>query len=369
MRNGPRPLSAHIGIASSAQIAGEAVYGVPADQRRRQLEKMLLGIQKYQQYSDEIKAPQTYEIWRAGEVSIHAMEGCEHQEQRPSVLLVPSLVNKSCILNLIEGYSFACFLLQNNINVYILDWGSPVDDEGQKHISSLVHDRMLPAVSFLHKITGANLHLFGYCMGGTLLIPSAILSDLSLRSIILLAAPWDFHAGTQKLLSHVRFWAPSALPAMLEKGRLSMDWLQILFASLDPEMTMKKFSKFYEHSGSAEERALFVAVEDWLSSGVDLPSNLGMHFIREWFLENVPARGRWCIGKDRIDPCLINVPVFIVASRNDKLVEYEMAVALANEIRNIKIHDPQCGHISMMAGRSCVQRVWRPVCEWIHKQT
>jgi polyhydroxyalkanoate synthase len=327
-----------------------------------ELSKMLLGIQLYQNHAFVPPVLPLEEIWRAGMVTLNAAQGYIYKEGAPAMVLVPSLINKAHILDLMEGRSLLRFLAGQGINAYLLDWGQSTADDAQKTVDDLVTQRLVPALKFLRSRAGGPVHALGYCMGGTLLTAAAVHETPA--SLVMLAAPWDFHAGSQALLNRVKFWAPSAAPQIAEKGFLPMDWAQVVFASLDPFMAARKFSKFSEMDQESEEARLFVAVEDWLNDGVDLPSAMAQHCIQSWFMENAPGRRGWQVGGKNITPGAIQCSALIVASSQDRLVEYETAAALGS-IKDAVILDPACGHIGMIAGREAQQKVWAPIVGFI----
>jgi polyhydroxyalkanoate synthase len=57
----------------------------------------------------------------------------------------------------------------------------------------------------------------------------------------------------------------------------------------------------------------------------------------------------------------------MIASRKDKLVEYDCAQALQALIPGSEIIDTGCGHIGMMAGRRAREAVWQPLAAWVKK--
>ena len=77
----------------------------------------------------------------------------------------------------------------------------------------------------------------GYCMGGTLAVAAAQRRPelISVNSLALLAAPWDFHApdkirALKRLPGHYRFLEP-----LMGIGQtMPVDVLQALFAMMDP---------------------------------------------------------------------------------------------------------------------------------------
>ena len=329
---------------------------------------MLLGIRLYQNHKFYPKRGSLTELWRAGEVSVSAIQGHYYQAGGAPVLLIPSLINKAYILDLLPERSLLRFLAAQGLNPYLLDWGISTKDEGQADFEGLISQRLVPALGFLAGHEKRPAHALGYCMGGTLLMGASNAAKNHLASIIMLAAPWDFHAGSQALLDRVKFWTPSALPLIDEKGLLPVDWIQVVFASLDPFMAARKFAAFADMRQDAEEAHLFVAVEDWLNDGVDLPAKVAQYCIRDWFFENRPGKGSWIVAGEPIVPEEISTPALIITSEKDRLVEFDTAAGLAGQMENATLLKPVSGHIGMIAGGKAVEQVWGPLAQWIKAQ-
>lgn len=371
MRTGPRPLSVHIGMAASHwaqdQAAGSSSV-MKGDNIAHELSKMLLGIQKYHLHSYQPQRPDLEVLWQKGEARLLKMPQPYNQGEKKSIILIPSLVNKAYIMNLNEQRSLMQFLYAQGVYPYLLDWGSLLRDDGQQTLDDLILNRFIPAVKEINKTSGMAVHGLGYCMGGTMLAAVANIEPDLFRSLIFLASPWDFHAGSQRLLNRVKFWAPTALPQIDMLGHLSVDWIQTLFALLDPSLSIRKFVKFYDLDNESQEAKLFVTVEDWLNDGVDLPENIARECVQNWFLNNDAARGMWSINGKVIKPENIRVPVLTICSTKDNLVEYETAMALHNKLadkQKCKAINPKCGHIGMIAGKSAVEKIWLPIVKWI----
>lgn len=326
---------------------------------------MLLGIQKYQNHPFKVDRPKLAEIWRAGEVTINALSGHAAKEGEPVLLLVPSMVNKGYILDLMPERSMLRWLAGQGVTTYLLDWGNVVEDEGQQSAEGIVLQRLVPAIEFVAQKHAQKINVLGYCMGGTLLAGAAQHAAENITSVIYLAAPWDFHAGTQNMLNRVKFWSPSAFPAIEQKGHLPMDWMQMLFASLNPQSAAKKFAAFAEMDEDSDESKLFVAVEDWLNDGVDLPGPVAQQCIKEWFFENAPAAAKWVVGGEVINPAKSKLKTLVITSKKDRLVDYETAAAIADGMKGVKIIDTATGHIGMIAGSGAVKSVWSPIVQWL----
>lgn len=318
---------------------------------------MIAGIQSYQNHPYAAQRSAQEVIWQAGTVTVrHILPG--NPGGKP-FLLVPSLINDSSILDLCEGRSLAGWLTGQGFDVYLLDWGALCEDAAQDSLSQLVAERLVPAVKALAKRVDAPVSALGYCMGGTMLAAAAVQAGEAVERLIFLATPWDFHAGAQHLTRRVHFWAPQTLPRVKEKGRLPAEWVQALFASLDPELARRKFARFAGLNPQSDEALLFVAVEDWINSGPDIPSGVAEETITTWFFRNEPGKNKW-IDTDRIEN-----ETLVIASSKDRLVDFESAQALTRVLPQAHLVDPQCGHIGMIAGRDAVAQVWRPIKDFL----
>lgn len=236
----------------------EQVSALPAASAARapkRLHKTLFGLNRY------MRAPyrraQGYDggevIWRRGSCTVWdlaAKDTAGHpsvsseQGQQPAgkpIFLVPSLVNRAYILDLMPGHSFTAFLKQEGWRPYLLDWGEPQQESEALSLEAYVTERLLPAfdAACAHaagkaghpvsrpatrrkkaqqneenqqandeaknertdmgkgQVGGAvGMPVLGYCMGGTLSVALARLRPKSVSSLALLAAPWDMHQDT-----------------------------------------------------------------------------------------------------------------------------------------------------------------------------
>lgn len=367
MRKGPRPLSVHMTLAAGSLADLHAQQNTGDSQAQNDMAAMLRGIQLYQSWPHAPQRLPLEHIWREGEATISRPSGEKDIQGAPVLLLVPSMINRAYILDLMEQRSLLRWLRRWGINAVLFDWGEPVHDPAQQSVEDCVLRRLVPALRAMAERTGGPVHVLGYCMGGTLSLAAALAAPECVRSLILLAAPWDFHAGPGRLLSRVRNMAPQAFPAMQEKGLLPVDWMQGVFAALDPLSTVRKFSDFAAMDQNSDEAHLFVAVEDWLDDGVDLPSSVAGQAIGEWFLNNQTGQGQWSVGGAPVDPSALSCPALIIASDKDRLVEYETALALREIIPNSSVCNPSCGHIGMIAGGAAVDTVWARIAGWAHQ--
>ena len=362
MRTGPKPLSMHLSLAAIKQLQ----QGAQNDMNEKQFQRFIEGVKKYQLHTYKPEHHPRKTIWKEGTISLQHHAHMKPHDDAPIVLLIPSLINGSQILDLMKKRSFLHNLSEQQITPYLLDWGDIAKDPGQKDLDAVILKRLVPAIEFLAKEHARPIHVLGYCLGGVLLMGAAIHSNECIASLTFLATPWDFHAGEAHLTNRVKFWAQKS-PVTMQAGEvLPADWTHTVLASLHPEIILHKFASFVEMKPGSPEENLFIAVEDWLNDGVDLPGVFAQQSIDKFFIQNQTAKEEWRINNKIVQPKNIQSPTLIIASKKDKLIEFESAQDLHKKIPYSKIITPNCGHIGMMAGRDAPEQVWKKFADWIH---
>ncbi len=354
-RYGPTPLPLHLSLAASACMQ-------QGEDGQAMMQDLLAGIKAYQDHPYKRQEGGLPVLWQQEEATL---SGDEIQKGRPHLMCIPSLINRSSILDITPERSFLRFMRdEEKLGISLLDWGESARDDGQGSPEDLILKRLIPAL----ENPGTPVHVLGYCIGGTLLLAAAQLRPDLFASITLLASPWDFHAGDPSMRLLVQTASPGAFTMMAQQGKLGGLWTQSLFAALEPEKTARKFASFAARAPEDPEAAVFVAVEDWLNDPVDLPGGIARTCIQDWYGLNGPAKGQWKVGKTVIDPAKINCPVLIVTGARDKLVPPESSTVLQHIVPGAKLLQEDFGHIGLMASKAAPQQIWQPIKNWILAQ-
>lgn len=355
-RLGPKPLPFQLAMASlaSAGLAGGKSYDAQT------LQAFFRGIQKYQGHDFHRPSMALDVLWQEGAASLYCAPDAGGGKAAVPVVLIPSMVNRSDILDLLPERSLLRWLAAQGLRACLFDWGEPMTDAGQESFDAALTQRLIPA---LEAIEGPVIVL-GYCMGGLFATALAVHRPEKVKAAILLATPWDFHAGEVAYLKNrLVAMGPMASLHMAQHGSLPQGWMQAVFASLDPESTIDKFARFAAMENDAEE-ALFVAVEDWVNNGVDLPAAIAGTCLNNWYEGNEPARGAWVVAGKSVRAADVSCPVMLVAAKGDKITPPESALAFAAGRENVQTLVCETGHVGLLAGRKAVEAVWKPVADW-----
>jgi polyhydroxyalkanoate synthase len=354
MRSGPKPLPFQLGMASlaSAGLAGGTAFDAQT------LQDFFRGIQKYQAHEFKRNVAPLETIWSAGQARLLCAPGIKPDYVVP-VVLVPSMVNKSDILDLLPEKSLLRWLSVQGFASHLFDWGTPTDDAGQADFDKAIAERLLPAIESL----GGPVILVGYCMGGLFTAAVSALRPELVRAQIMLATPWNFHDEAGYLRNRLTIMNPMAQTYMQQYSRLPDTWMQTVFATLDPEGSIKKFSGFARIDDEAKER-MFVAVEDWVNEGVDLPSGIAKMCLTNWYQDNEPYNGAWNVMGQVIDAARIETPTLIIAAKSDRIVPPDSALGYVERNPSAKSIICETGHVGLLAGSKAEVQAWKPIANW-----
>ncbi len=388
-RRGPRPLLLHLTLAmlkSSASIAGlplsngawpgwnprrnpdlarlahasgdpdafaRTVFAATLAEDRA----LIAGIAAYRRHPWRRTLPDPPAIWSEGETRL-----LDYGGEGPPLLFIPSLINRGHILDLDEGASLVRFLAAAGFHPLLLDWGWPGERERRFTLTDYIAGRLDRALGAVAE----KPILVGYCMGGLLALAAALREPRRLRALALLATPWDFHADDPARAAALARLLPLMEPAFALGHALPIDWLQTLFALVDPYGVGRKYRAFATLDPESTRARRFVALEDWLNDGVPLAAPVAREALGGWYGDNTPARGNWLVAGLPVDPAALRLPTLVAAPTRDRLVPPASARPLATLIPDATLITPQVGHIGMIAGTNAETALWRPMLTWLH---
>lgn len=355
-----RPAASALRQSLAAVAAEDFVAAVDAELVRRSGD-FLAGLERYRRHPYRRALADPPSLWQEGATRLLDFG----PSGAPPVLVVPSLINRSYILDLAAEKSFVRFLAAAGSRPFLVDWGKPAALERQFNLTDYVAGRLERAAEAAIATTGAPLAVLGYCMGGLLALALAERRPAMVGALALLATPWDFHAeraGQARLLGQL---AEPLTRAFAGLGEVPVDLLQLLFAALDPVLAVRKFSRFATLApGSGEERE-FVALEDWLNDGVPLVLPVARECLGGWYGANTPGRGLWRIAGRSVLPERVAAPSLVVLPTHDRIVPPKTAEALAEALPGAERLTASLGHVGMMVAGEAGHQVWRPLARWL----
>jgi poly(3-hydroxyalkanoate) synthetase len=295
-------------------------------------------------------------IWQNGSARLLAWDKVSSDK---IILFIPSLINKSYILDLKKNNSLVEYLAKD-FKVLVLDWQEPILTEENFTIEDYIIKRIIPAIKFIAKNYSGKITLAGYCLGGVLGVAAAICAKKYISSLILLATPWDF--------SHVNSLQDYSI---MEKYLDNQPFVSAgLIHSMFYIQNFKRiYDKYIEFSGAdqnSKKFETFIAVEKWASDGISLTKPLMKQLYNEFCQKNIAANNNWKISKSLIDPQKLDVPCLIIIPTNDNIVPPKSTDLLTKHIKNNTLIKISSGHVGMIIGSKAKKKLWLPLKKWIN---
>ncbi|HEX2582468.1 MAG TPA: alpha/beta fold hydrolase [Dongiaceae bacterium] len=326
----------------------------------RRLVQFLDGVRAYRHHPFQRPHTEFPVVWQEGTSTLRRFGS-----GTPTLFIIPSLVNRATILDLIPSRSFLSFLADEGLSGVFMDWDRPGPIETAFGLDEYV-ERLVRAYDTV-KGAGKPLFVLGYCMGGNLAVALACFRRL--RGLLCLATPWDFHAEQKEQALRVAASGSALQATVARAGGMPADVLQSFFVAPHPLGILNKFRHFATLDPASPEAELFVALEDWLNDGVTLVPRVADQVFRQWYGENRLAAGTWRIGGKFIRPERIRCPSLCALPSADRIVPPESAAALAQRLSQCEKVAPSAGHIGMMIGTRALNHLWRPLRDWLHRHT
>lgn len=343
-RTGPRPFGLYYALWQQGLLTGTTLPD---------LSTFLQGVSAYRAHPFRRPTPedQYQTIWQNDIARLRYCGGTGEP-----VLLIPSLINKPYIFDLLPHNSLRRTLQDAGFAVYLLDWGIPSPGHNRT-VDDLMQNILHPILQQFQQ----PVHLAGYCMGGTLALAAAQLYPQYISKLVLLAAPWDFApTRTHQWLQQ----NPLPLDYLLQYSPLiDVDVLQSVFAMLDPESTCKRLASFATETDPNRLERL-VALEDWLADGIPLEPGICRTLLLDWHQNNQPLHHNWHVLNQPIVPENIQHPTLLISAARDNLVPPTSMAPLAETLPHVTWRNMPTGHIGLMVGRHA-KNVFENVAQWL----
>ena len=240
------------------------------------------------------------------------------------VVIVPAWIMKYYILDLSPGNSLVRYLVSQGHTVFMISWKNPGAEDRNLSLDDYLQlgiRDVLDAVAAI--VPQRRAHLVGYCIGGTLLsIAAAALAaqaDGRVASLSLLAAQTDFSEPGELSL----FISPSQIEmleaAMQKSGVLTAEQMGAAFALLRSRdlLWVPAVNKYLR--GQVDKPNDLMA---WNADGTRMPCRMHTEYLRELYLDNALANGKFVAQGERIDLGALRCPMFVVGTETDHVAPW-----------------------------------------------
>lgn len=282
------------------------------------------------------------------------------------VLMVPSLINRHYVLDLLPGKSFAEWLVAQGHDVYCIDWGTPGDEDRYQTFDD-VCDKALGRA--LRKTGAPKAHVLGYCMGGTLAAIHASVHSDRFASLTALAAPVRFaDAGLLGLWTQSPQFEPRTLVDAL--GNVPWQLLQSSFHMLRPTLNLSKAVHLVDRAWDDEFLDGFLAIETWGNDNVSFPGEVWRTWVDELYRQDAFAAGTFALSGAPARIENITCPLLVITFEHDNIVPRASAAPLlerAGSKDKVELH-MSGGHVGAVVSRGAAKKLWPAMSDFWAKR-
>ncbi len=269
--------------------------------------------------------------------------------ERPLVI-VPPCINKFYILDLQPDNSFVRYAVAEGHTVFMVSWRNMPESMGKTTWDDYLTQGVMPALDIARKIAGVDrVNALGFCVGGTLLGSALAVrraqGDEHVESLTLLATMLDF-CDTGELSVFVdEAYVTKRERDFADGGVLQGKELALTFASLRANDLIWQYVVNNYLKGKTPDPFDLLY---WNSDSTNLPGAMYAYYIRNMYLENKLCRpGKLKMCDVPVDLRKIDMPAYVLATREDHIVPWTTAYASARHLRGkVQFVLAASGHIA-----------------------
>jgi polyhydroxyalkanoate synthase len=246
------------------------------------------------------------------------------------VLIVPAWIMKYYILDLSPGNSLVRYLVESGFTVFCISWHNPGRAQSGLSFDDYRRLGVMTALDAVRAVTGSTaIHGVGYCLGGTLLsIAAAAMArdrDSRFASLSFFAAQVDFEEPGELGLFVDESQISLLEDIMWTEGTLDQRRMAGAFQMLrSQDLVWSRMVREY----LIGERSPMTDLMAWNADATRMPFRMHSEYLRQLYLGNDLAQGRFKVDGRPVHVEDIRVPVFAVGTVTDHVAPWRSVFKL-----------------------------------------
>jgi polyhydroxyalkanoate synthase len=293
------------------------------------------------------------------------------KQNKIPLIISYALINRYHILDIHPRKSWVRNLLDQGIDVYMVDWGSPTNMDKYLDMDDYVNVYLDNCVDFVRDEANVeNVSLQGYCTGGTIATIYTSLHPEKVKNFVATAPVIDGWRDTtvvSNLAKHID------VDKMVDSmGNMPPEFMYYCFSILKPfEQGIEKYANFFRNIENESFVDNFLRVEKWLGDTPPIPGELFKQWIRDIYQKNLLIQDKMYVGGKHVSLKNIKVPLFTQVAVGDHLVSPECSMPLhyatRSEDKTLRMYPT--GHVGMIASSMSQKKVLPELGQWLREHS
>ena len=314
-------------------------------------------------------------IWTKNKAKLYHYIPSVEKRFRVPILFIYALINRAYVLDLMPSNSLVEYLVNQGFDVYLLDWGTPGDEDKHLSFENYVLDYIPRAVRKVLRYSQAEeLSLFGFCMGGTMIaMYASLFPGKPLKNLILLTSPIDFSQeslGLYGFMTREQYFNPDLLVEAL--GNIPGELIDTGNRLTKPVNNyVGTYVTMWDRIMNDKPMDTWLAMNKWVNDGVAFPGAAFRQWIREFYQQNKLVKGEIHLRGQRVDLSKITCPVLNIAGKKDHICTLPQAEATMHLIgsQDKEFFVLDAGHIGLLTGADARKHLWPKIRSWLEPRS
>lgn len=310
-------------------------------------------------------------VHRDGKVTLYRYEPVAEITNPTPVLIVYALANRPYMMDLQPKRSLVRGLMERGLEVYLIDWGYPDNDDRRLALDDYIDGFIDGCVQAIRRRHGLErINLLGVCQGGTFGLCYSALNPERIRNLVLMVTPVDFHTPDNLLTAWLRHVDVDAMVDAL--GNIPGALLNWAFISMKPlRLTSQKYLDMLDLLDDEDKARTFLRMEKWIHDSPDQAGECFRRFVKDLYQQNKLVEGALEVGGRPVDLRRISMPVLNIYAAHDHIVPPAATLALGRHVATTDYTSCEFegGHIGIYVSARAQQEVPGKIAEWLHARS
>ena len=307
------------------------------------------------------------QLYKENKLRLYQYEALPVKQKKTPLLIVYALVNRPFITDLQPDRSLVLRLLEAGYPVFLIDWGYPDESDKFTSLDDYINGYLYRCMQQIHRHTNSKkIDLLGVCQGGVFSLCYSALYPESIRKVITLVTPINFHCDESPLshwVSGIKLPMANASPSNIP-GKL----LTHFFKAMRPYLLNRdKYRDLSKRIKTSTQLETFLRMEKWINDSPDLAGKAATEFIEKFYQKNGFLNDNLTIGKKTVQLNKITSPVLNLFAENDHIVPASSSQALAQLVKPDLYTEStlEGGHIGAFTRVSSQKKLITTLKKWL----